>query len=72
MITVNKKFFKELSSLSPQLKLRIAESIIEDLETPIPEFEKEWTIESDRRFKEMKLGKVKTYSFKEVFGKNGR
>ncbi len=72
MITVNKKFLKELSSLSPQQKLLIAESLIEELEAPIPDFEREWIEESQRRLKEMKSGKVKTLSFKEVFGKYAR
>jgi len=69
MITVNKKFLNELSELPALQRLKIAESIIQELENPVPEIENEWVKESERRLKAMKSGKVKTYSMEQVFGR---
>ena len=69
MITVNRKFLKELSALPALQRLKIAESIIQELENPIPEIEIEWIEESERRLKAMKSGKVKTYTMEQVFGR---
>ena len=69
MITVNKKFLNELNELPALQRLKIAESIIQELENPVPEIENEWVKESERRLKAMKSGKVKTYSTEQVFGR---
>jgi putative addiction module component (TIGR02574 family) len=69
MIAINKKLLKELHSLSPVDRLKIAEAIMTDFEAPLPEVEAEWIVESGRRFKAMKSGKVKSYSIDQVFGK---
>ena len=69
MITVNKKFIKDINSLPALQRLKIAEAIIQEFESPIPEIEKEWIDESERRLKAFKAGKAKTYSIEQVFGK---
>ena len=69
MKTLNKTFLTDLKELPPKEKLKLAEFLLDELDTPNPIIEKEWAVESERRLKLYKAGKIKSYSLDEVFGK---
>ena len=68
-MAMNKEIKKKLDDLTDNEKLVVLNYLLEELDKPDPEIDKEWAKEALKRQKEMRSGKVKTYSHEEVFAK---
>ncbi len=61
-----KSIFQDALKLSPAEKLRLIEMLTKSLSKPDEEIEKIWAEESERRFKALEEGKLKTYAINEI------
>ncbi len=61
-----KNIEKNILKLNPLKRIQIIEDIITSLNTPNPAIERAWGIESDKRLKAYKNGKVKGVSFETI------
>ena len=57
---------KEALSLKPIEKIHLIEKILESLDRPDPEIEKEWVAESEARYKAYKKGKAETVPLERI------
>jgi hypothetical protein len=69
MKKINKDIQRKIDELSDVEKLVVANYILEDLNRPDPEIDRLWAKEALRRQKEMRSGKMKTFSYEEVMRK---
>ena len=66
---MKKEIKKQLDVLTDNEKMVVLNYLLEQLDKPDPEIDKAWAKEALRRQKEMRSGKMKTYTHEEVFGK---
>jgi putative addiction module component (TIGR02574 family) len=57
---------KEALNLRPAERLQLIEMLTRSLNEPDPEIERLWAEESEKRYKALEEGRIKTYSFKDV------
>ena len=69
MTAIKKDIKKKLDELTDNEKLLVLNYLVRELDRPDPEIDKAWAKEALKRQKEMRSGKVKSYSHDEVFGK---
>ena len=69
MITVDRRFLRDLQALPPREKLKLAEFLLEELDKPDPTLDALWAKEAQRRSKAYHKGAIPAYSVEEVFGK---
>ncbi len=55
-------------TLKPQERVLIIESLINSIDNPDQELDEIWAEEAERRLKAYEAGRLKTHTFKEVFG----
>jgi hypothetical protein len=60
-------FVTKDKSLNDLHKLRLVNILLEDLDRPDPTIEKTWAIESKRRLRAMRSGKMKSYTIDDLF-----
>ena len=61
-----KNIEKNILRLKPIERIHIIENILASLSTPNPAIERAWGLESDKRLKAYKNGKVKGVSFETI------
>jgi putative addiction module component (TIGR02574 family) len=64
-----KRVYKSVQSLRPTEKAQLVEMILTDLDQPDKEIEKAWVEEANRRWDELRSGKVKPLTYQDVMGK---
>jgi hypothetical protein len=69
MPTIKRDIKKKLDELTDNEKMLVLNYLVQELDQPNPEIDKAWAKEAVRRQKEMRSGKMKTFSHEEVFGK---
>jgi len=62
----------EVNSLKPADRVRLAEFIFESLDKSDPALERKWAVESEKRYKAYKSGKVKGVMLAEIREKYGK
>lgn len=63
-MTISQELYQQISQLPALEKLRLAELLLADLDTPNPEIDDIWAKEAQNRWQAYKDGKLKTDSFK--------
>jgi len=61
-----KSVLKEALLLRPAKRLQLIEMLTRSLNKPDEDIEKIWAEESEKRYKALEVGKVKTITFKEI------
>ena len=57
---------KEALNLRPAERLQLIEMLTRSLNEPDPDIEKIWAEESEKRYKALEEGRIKTISFKDI------
>jgi putative addiction module component (TIGR02574 family) len=65
----SQEFYQQISHLSPMDKLRLAELLLADLDTPDPKIDAIWHEEAQGRLQAYKAGELKTVSYEMVMKK---
>jgi len=65
-----KAIIEEALKLNPADRYLVVEGILRSLDEPDQSIDEIWAIEAEKRLKAFKAGKLKTYSYEEVFGKS--
>ncbi|MCK9394574.1 MAG: addiction module protein [Methylobacter sp.] len=65
----SQELYQQVSRLPPLEKLRLAELLLADLDTPNPEIDAIWREEAQKRWKAYKAGEQKTVSYEAVMQK---
>jgi hypothetical protein len=65
----SQELYQQISHLPSLEKLRLAELLLADLDTPNPEIDGIWLKEAQKRWQAYKLGELKTVSYEEVMQK---
>lgn len=69
MIDRNNPLIREATSLPPLDKLQLVDYLLESLDMPDAEIQKQWAEESSRRWEGYKAGEIDSVSAAEVFEK---
>ena len=72
MSTTADKLTSEIQSLPDVEKLRLAESILADLDKPDAEIDHIWADEARKRWAAYKEGRIPTVSYEELMAKYGQ
>ena len=64
-----KELYKQANQLPPLEKLRLAELLLTDLDTPDPEIDAIWRGEAQKRWQAYQAGELKTVSYDAVMQK---
>jgi putative addiction module component (TIGR02574 family) len=68
MASINEKLLHDALSLPVDQRTTLIDKLLESLNIPLrKEIEKQWAIESDCRYKEIKSGKIENISGEKVF-----
>jgi putative addiction module component (TIGR02574 family) len=70
MTKIAKKIVKEIESLPDTEKLRLVDTILEDLDKPDPEIDRVWAKEAQKRWKAYKAGRAHTVSYGTLMAKH--
>jgi putative addiction module component (TIGR02574 family) len=65
----SQELYQQVSHLPPLEKLRLAELLLADLDTPNPEIDAIWREEAEKRWQAYKAGEQKTLSYEAVMQK---
>lgn len=65
----SQELYQQVSHLPSLEKLRLAELLLADLDTPNPEIDAIWRVEAERRWQAYKAGDLKTVSYEAVMQK---
>ena len=65
----NKRLETQIKSLPSSEKFRLLDVIIQDLDKPNPDIEAIWVKEAQKRLRDIRSGKSKTYSHAAVMAK---
>ena len=63
------ELYQQANQLPPLEKLRLAELLLADLDTPDPEIDAVWRDEAQKRWQAYQAGKLKTVSYDAVMQK---
>jgi hypothetical protein len=66
---IKKEIKQKLDELTDNEKMVVLNYLLHELDKPDPEIDKAWAKEAIRRQKEMRSGKMKTFTHEEVFSK---
>ncbi|MDO9049264.1 MAG: addiction module protein [Methylobacter sp.] len=64
-----KELYQQANQLPPLEKLRLAELLLADLDTPDPEIDVIWRDEAQKRWQAYQAGELKTVSYEAVMKK---
>jgi putative addiction module component (TIGR02574 family) len=65
----SQELYQQANQLSPLEKLKLAELLLADLDTPDAEIDAIWRDEANNRWQAYQAGKLKTVSYNEVMQK---
>jgi len=65
----HKEMYQQANQLPPLEKLRLAELLLADLDTPNPEVDAVWHEEAQKRWQAYQAGELKTVSYSDVMQK---
>jgi len=65
----SQELYQQVSHLPSLEKLRLAELLLADLDTPNPEIDAIWYEEAEKRWEAYKAGKLETVSYETVMQK---
>ena len=63
-----KAILEQALTMKPADKFMIIEALLNSLDEPDKKIEEIWAIEAEKRLKACKEGKLKTFTYEEVFG----
>ncbi len=69
MVNLSKTLLKETRQLPAAQKLRLIETLLEELDISDPAIDKAWGKEADLRLKRIEQGKGKLIPVSQIFGK---
>jgi len=65
----SQELFRQANQLSPLEKLKLAELLLADLDTPDAEIDEIWRNEANKKWQAYQAGKLKSISYNEVMQK---